>query len=223
LLSSDLGRLFCIAKSAQRSKRRFGGCLNLFSEVEAEITIKKNRDSARLESCVLIDSFDGIQSCLENLRFASAGAELIDRLVFGPDGADSFFRETESFLKSISSGFGSEAFACFELRTLSLAGFQPELEHCVICGRETSDRDFSRLFDFNRGGLLCPQCSNGIFPFNNPFGEITRISNDARTRLLFILSGNYTVYTDSKNITSKECHDFIDMFLEQKLGHSCPK
>jgi len=175
-------------------------------------------ESARLESCVLIDSFSGIQGCLENLRFASAGVELVDRMVYGSENVDLFFHETRSFLKSISSGFGTEALTCFKLRITSLAGFQPELEHCVICGRETTDREFTRLFDFNKGGLLCPICSNEIIPLNYPSGELTSISNDAKNRLLVILADDLTVYNDSKNIASQECQDFINAFLLLKLG-----
>lgn len=46
--------------------------------------------------------------------------------------------------------------AVFELRAACLAGYQPDLVGCPICGSQTPDR-----FDLSLGHLICSACSKG--------------------------------------------------------------
>lgn len=47
--------------------------------------------------------------------------------------------------------------AVFELRAACLAGFQPDLYGCHICGDQEP-----QLFDLSEGTLLCNQCRSGV-------------------------------------------------------------
>jgi DNA repair protein RecO (recombination protein O) len=44
----------------------------------------------------------------------------------------------------------------YELRLLSLTGFQPQLFRCVACGEDIQEQD--QFFSAELGGLLCPGC-----------------------------------------------------------------
>jgi len=44
----------------------------------------------------------------------------------------------------------------YELRLLGLAGFRPQLFHCVACGEAIEEQD--QFFSGELGGVLCPNC-----------------------------------------------------------------
>jgi len=77
LLTCDQGILRALAPAARRSKKRFGGCLELFARIEASITDKGAGRLARLEEASLRDSHEAIKSDLLSIAHASCLAELI--------------------------------------------------------------------------------------------------------------------------------------------------
>ena len=58
--------------------------------------------------------------------------------------------------------------ASFEMRYMPLMGYLPQMERCVVCGREPEPGDVR--FDEERGGVACGACSSSA----------PRISNGAR-------------------------------------------
>ena len=59
-------------------------------------------------------------------------------------------------------------------------GYAPEVDGCVICGRELEEEELGR-FDFASGGLRCPGCVEG------PVGP--RLGPKARTQLRALVQG----------------------------------
>ena len=59
-------------------------------------------------------------------------------------------------LKRLGSGpMSTQELRHFELRVLSLAGFEPGLDACLGCGARNSRQ---WMFDHDRGGILCKSC-----------------------------------------------------------------
>ena len=50
LLTPGHGRMVAVARSARRSFKRFGGCLNLISEIDCELSLKPGREVAARSS-----------------------------------------------------------------------------------------------------------------------------------------------------------------------------
>jgi DNA repair protein RecO (recombination protein O) len=211
LITPSHGRTVCVAKSARRSLRRFGGCLGTFSRIEAEISIREGRDMGRLESCTLLDANEGIRECLDRLQLASAGAEIVDRITHTGGEFGELFGETAAFLKSVSTGGGIHALVRFEIRALSMSGFRPELGRCVCCGREASERSLRRIFDVHRGGLICPSCSRSGGP-----GYLLDISGGARDELVAMLEGGTD--TAAPGAVLAECTTIMNALVTERLG-----
>jgi DNA repair protein RecO (recombination protein O) len=157
LLTCDQGILRALAPAARRSKKRFGGCLELFTRIEASITDKGAGKLARLEEAALRDSHEAIKSDLLSIAHASYLAELI--LVFWGerDEAAQAHELLCGALQRLDSGpLSTQELRHFELRVLSLAGFAPSLDACLDCAARNSSQ---WMFDHDRGGIICKSCA----------------------------------------------------------------
>lgn len=147
------GKVRGVAKSAKRSKRRFGGALEPLTHVIAHWEDKEKQELARL------DSFDIIASPLATkvsyLRVLALEyvAEIIDELLPDREPNDSIFRLVLSVVGQLRSDAVWMPLTYFDLWMVRLIGLLPELSHCVVCGAvlNGSRAYFHPLAD----GLLC--------------------------------------------------------------------
>ena len=157
LLTGDQGILRAVAPAARRSKKRFGGCLELFARIEASITDRGAGKLARLEEAALHDSHEAIKADLLSIAHASYLAELI--LVFWGerDEAAQAHALLCGALERLDSGpLSTVELRQFELRVLLLAGFAPSLDACLDCAAKSSRQ---WMFDHDRGGTVCKNCA----------------------------------------------------------------
>jgi DNA repair protein RecO (recombination protein O) len=212
LLTPSRGRIAAVAKSARRSIRRFGGCLELFSEIEAVLVLREGRDIGRIESCVLLEPFEGIRASLAGLKAASAGVELVDRLSHGDEEAAELYSETRRFLRSAACGGGRRALTVFQFRVLAAAGFRPELRHCVACGREAAGSGLKRLFDLHKGGLVCPGCAPPTQ------GQCINIGGPAREAVMAVLECPEADLNGLDSSVLRECASIASALAAERLG-----
>jgi DNA repair protein RecO (recombination protein O) len=146
------GKVRGVARSAKKSKRRFGGALEPMTYVRAFYDVRERQELARLDACEVLESPLATEvSYARAVALAHVG-ELLDELL--PD-RDAIFRLTISVLHVLT---GSEIWmpvTYFDLWLTRLVGFLPELTECVVCGRSLngSRAYFHALAD----GLMCPE------------------------------------------------------------------
>jgi DNA repair protein RecO (recombination protein O) len=156
LLTGDQGILRAVAPGARRSRRRFGGCLELFARIEASLTDKGAGRLSRLEEAVLRDSHEAIKSDLLGIAHASYLSELILAFWRERDEAGQAYRLLGDALNRLERGpLSAEELRRFELNVLSAAGFAPSLDACLGCGAKKARQ---WMFDHDRGGILCRNC-----------------------------------------------------------------
>jgi len=159
LLTSAEGVLRAVAPAARRSRRRFGGCLELFARIEASITDKGAGKLARLEEAVLRDSHEAIKSDLLTIAHASYLSELIMVFWKERDEADQAHALLCKALSRLDGGpMSTGEIRRFELNVLSLAGFAPSLDACTGCGAQNARQ---WVFDHDQGGIVCENCAGG--------------------------------------------------------------
>lgn len=152
------GRLSGIAKSAKASQRRFGGALELGSLVELRYVHRRASDLVRIEDAHIIMPTTGIMMSLERLGSLSKTLELA--LAFLPErqAAPEKFDLLSRYIAYLSKNNPSkESQIIFELNWLSLVGYKPALDKCLICGCSTKEKR-SWSFSFDHGGVLCHKC-----------------------------------------------------------------
>jgi DNA repair protein RecO (recombination protein O) len=147
------GKVHGVARSAKKSKRRFGGALEPLTYVRAFYDVRERHDLVRLDSCEILES--PMVSEVSYARAVALGhiAELLDELLPDHEANDAIFRLTLSVLHVLTGPEIWMPVTYFELWLTRLAGFLPELTECVFCGRNLNgDRAY---FHALTDGLMC--------------------------------------------------------------------
>jgi DNA repair protein RecO (recombination protein O) len=147
------GKVHGVARSAKKSRRRFGGALEPLTYVRAFYDVRERQELARLDSCDVLES--PLASEVSYPRALALGhiAELLDELLPDHEANDAIFRLTLSVLHALTGPEIWMPVTYFELWMTRLVGFLPELNECVVCGRNLngSRAYFHALAD----GLMC--------------------------------------------------------------------
>ncbi|MFK5927577.1 MAG: DNA repair protein RecO [Desulfuromusa sp.] len=162
LFTSEYGLQKGFAKSARKSRKRFGAVLEPFTQ--ALFQWKEGRGAFwLLQDAELITSRFGLRDELQRLALASYGVELVSLLLEEGQAHQLVYELLCSFLDFLErGGDGTSARLLFELRLIYLLGYMPHLLHCSEC-LKIFDNELIR-FNATRGGSLCLDCagSTGI-------------------------------------------------------------
>jgi len=154
LFTRGEGKVHGVARSAKKSKRRFGGALEPLTYVRAFYDAREPQELARLDACEVLES--PLASEISYARAVALGhiAELLDELLPDRESNDAVFRLTLSVLHVLNGPEIWMPITYFELWLTRLVGFLPELTECVACGRALNGSRawFHALAD----GLMCP-------------------------------------------------------------------
>jgi DNA repair protein RecO (recombination protein O) len=149
------GKVHGVARSAKKSKRRFGGALEPLTYVRAFYDVRERQELARLDSCEVLSS--PMASEVSYARAVALGhiAELLDELLPDHEANDAIFRLTLSVLNVLDGPEVWMPVTYFELWLTRLVGFLPELTECIACGRALNgDRAY---FHALADGLMCAE------------------------------------------------------------------
>jgi DNA repair protein RecO (recombination protein O) len=153
LFTRDHGKIKGVAKSAARSRRRFGGALEPMTHVRAHYAEKPNQELVRL------DSFEILHSPLaEPIDYARAAAlaffaEVLDQTLPDHDPHDAVFRLLLSVLEQTRVDHIWMPITYFALWTTRLLGWLPDLGRCLFCGVSLTGQP--AYFHFFSDGLVC--------------------------------------------------------------------
>ena|SRR5437870_5020079 len=149
------GKVRGVARSAKKSKRRFGGALEPLTYVRAYYEDRERRELARLDSCEVLES--PLANEVSYPRAVALGhlAELLDELLPEREANDTVFRLALSVLAGLRGSDVWMPVTYFELWITRLMGYLPELSECIVCGRTLngSRAFFHALAD----GLMCAE------------------------------------------------------------------
>jgi len=147
------GKVRGVARSAKKSKRRFGGALEPLTYVRAYYEDRERQELARLDSCEVLDS--PLASEVTYPRAVALGhvAEVLYELLPDREANDDVFRLTLSILAVLRGNDIWMPLTYFELWMTRLMGYLPDFSECIVCGRALngSRAFFHALAD----GLMC--------------------------------------------------------------------
>jgi DNA repair protein RecO (recombination protein O) len=145
-----------VAKNARKSFKRFGAGLESFTLSRLHLHEREHQELARIESADIIEQHPAI-GC--DLGRAAAGAvmlELVREMApLGERNAAAFLLLSH-VLHLLDEGEDPLfLLRIFEIKFLSLLGYQPKLDLCLSCGIQPKGEV---IFFGMKGGVLCPAC-----------------------------------------------------------------
>lgn len=160
LYTLDHGLRSVIAKGAQRPRSRYGGVLEPFTEGVATFYLREGRELHTLGGFDLVRSRQGLGRSLSAFAGASLLAELVLRA--GTEEAHPALYETllaawDSIAAAPDAAHALRASLAGAWTVVSLLGYEPQTDHCVVCERPLVPAESVR-FDTTAGGVACLRC-----------------------------------------------------------------
>ena len=212
LYTLDFGKMKGIAKGAKRSRKRFANTLEIGSYIQVAFFEKETQDLVRLDHSELIRPFGSLREDITKLAWASYFIELVNELTAERIKNKALFKLLVFFLNLIDQGMLEEEIQrVFEVRLLSLLGYQPHLDHCTRCQKFLSDEKF--FFGIREGGVLCPSCAAhlpGLVPIS--LGTVKTLLLAQSLPLEKVRRLSFSPQS------SKESRAVLSVFLREYLG-----
>jgi DNA repair protein RecO (recombination protein O) len=156
------GKISGVAKGAGKLRSRFGSSLQPLSLIRLMLFGRETRSLYRIDHTDILTSFQAIRDDWEKLRPALYAVDLVDALLADADPQSRVFALLERLLTSVSAGDTARIelwLRLFEARLLTLVGYRPLLERCVICHRSATA---TGALSVELGGYVCLACAPGV-------------------------------------------------------------
>lgn len=179
VLSDTEGKITAKARGALRKSSRTGAATQQLTW--SDLTLFGNRGKWQVNEGSVIEGFDGLRADIVKLALGSYFSECLD--AFAPEeqpepallqlGLNSLYALSRDLCDPL------QIKAAFELRLMTLTGFQPSVNACVFCGKTEPD---DPCLGIETGGLCCRACRKA------DFGLTAGLDMQALSALRYVIS-----------------------------------
>lgn len=215
IFSKRLGKIQAGAKGARRPQSRLIAGTQFLSF--SDFVLSKGQDLYNVRDCQIIESFYNIRENLQNLTYAVHIVDLVNEVSDENLPYPKLMQLLLNTLHMLSQTDKSPELITriFEIRLMSIVGFEPQVMECQNCGEVPNE---GVVFSPKLGGIVCPQC------LANDKTSV-RISNGTLNAL------RYIIYSDDKKVFSfnvsenvlRELKEISTNFLEAHLNRKFEK
>ena len=153
VFTPEYGKVRLLAKGVRKTTSRKAGHVELF--MLTDMLVAQGRTWDIISQAEIVEAYRDLREDLDKTSHAYYLAELVDRFVEEHDPHQPLFELLAVTLAQLSHMDDPFiAMRYFELRLLSLTGFQPQLYFCVACNEALEPVE--NYFHFADGGALCP-------------------------------------------------------------------
>ena len=158
-MTENHGKVKCVAKGARKIKNQFWGALEPMSLIHLIYFGKEHQSLFRLNHSDIIESFQTIRDDFDKLYTGVYFLDLLDAMILEGHREKKIFTLLYQSLAALNQQTELEPLRrLFEIRLLSLSGYTPQLEHCVLCRKLPENGMIP--FSYAHNGILCNACSN---------------------------------------------------------------
>jgi len=169
------GKIMGILKGFYPYKKEFSSPLDVFSLNEIIFYPKKN--TIWLVSFAdLLDGYPEFKKNIGRNKSASVFLKLINQVLPLWDKNEDVFYLLRDCLGYLKKEKKYKIFYIFLIKFLTISGFKPEFNRCIICNKPLKDEMF---FNTSKGGLICGDCTKGV-------PQSRRITKEASLSFLYI-------------------------------------
>ncbi|HTP50223.1 MAG TPA: DNA repair protein RecO [Anaeromyxobacteraceae bacterium] len=209
LLSRERGKLSAFARGARASRRRFGGTLEPFNLLAAELRERTGADTWILENAAVERAFGAIRGDLARIACAGYAGELAGELVRDAEPHEDLFDLLVAYLARLDEAPARPwDLRGYELGALRATGLMPRLDGCARCGGPASPG--AMRFDPAHGGVLCQACR----AFGSPASR--ELPGDTLAGLRRLQRGEEEAPPPAR--VAAEARDLLTAYLEHHLG-----
>jgi DNA repair protein RecO (recombination protein O) len=153
LFTREYGKIRGIARHGKKSVRRFGGALEVFARIRAQLVVKEGLSGLRAAEPVTV--FPRIRGELARICYAGYACEVTDRLLPEAMRAPRLYRLLSAYLDHLDAAEpAADDRRFFEVNLLNILGYRISLESCSRCGAGIAG---TALFTAT-GEILCRGC-----------------------------------------------------------------
>jgi DNA repair protein RecO (recombination protein O) len=181
----ERGVLRLVAKGVRRAKARYGTALDRLSTVGVVYSRKVEAELGTLRTASLVADRGELSRKYERLVYASAAAELIERLLrpYDPNPiVVSRFEKTLDALSALDGDDLTRLFWAFVWFAVANVGLAPQLDVCVATGKRYTSGP--ARFSCRQGGLVSSEAAGRL-----PQRDLVSLSGEAVTALRRWLAG----------------------------------
>jgi DNA repair protein RecO (recombination protein O) len=158
-MTENHGKVKCVAKGARKAKNQFWGSLEPMSLIHLIYFGREHQSLFRLNHSDIIEPFQTIRDDFDKLYTGIYFLDLIDAMILEGHWEPKVFTLLYQALAALNKQTELEPLRrLFEIRLLSLSGYKPQLEHCVLCRKIPANGMIP--FSYVHNGILCSSCSN---------------------------------------------------------------
>jgi DNA repair protein RecO (recombination protein O) len=153
--TKEYGKLGAVAKGARRPGSKLAAASEPFTY--SKMLLATGRDLDVLSQAEIRESFPNVRAAMTSIAYGVYILELTNHFVDDRQANAELFDTLLSAMYVLESGTDAEIAARrFELDVLTILGYEPHVEACVVCGGEIGlgKVGFSRSL----GGIACASC-----------------------------------------------------------------
>ena len=155
LLTSTDGKITAKAPGALRKSSRIAASTQQLTF--SEMTLFENRGKWSVKEAVIKEAFSGLRDDIEDFALGSYFAECLESLAVEDQSDAALLQLGLNSLYALSRKLyqPEHVKSAFEFRLMCLAGYEPELDHCAVCGNTEPPEPVLLL---KRGSVGCRNC-----------------------------------------------------------------
>ncbi|WP_320169697.1 DNA repair protein RecO [Maridesulfovibrio sp.] len=211
-LSATRGVQTAFAFGGSRSRRRFGGCFEPFSQVLFKTGANKTGTYQALQEGSLIKAYSGIRADIRKMGLAANCLKFVEAAVAEREDSRRVFALLTETLDVIDEFDPDDFFPLFFRAKVAFEqGYTPDFTICSRCGKPLfSSRPV--VFDVKKGGIECFDCAG------NAAGDVISVGT-LRTLAWIQDTGpaNWTAL-ELPAVIRQECFAVMDRFMAYHLG-----
>jgi DNA repair protein RecO (recombination protein O) len=213
LFTDNLGKVQAVAHGARKAKSKLMSSTQIFSY--CEYVLYKGKNLYTISQSEIKESFQVLLGDLYTLTYSSYLVELINVMTQYDETNIELFR---LILKVLYLMSGSEIdkellVRAFELKSMSISGYMPDLNRCSICSRDDPD---ILGFSIRHGGIVCGRCVNGA-------EDVLRMDASTLNTLRYLMRNDMErirslrVNNNVKESMKKIMKNYIKYYLEREF------
>jgi len=209
------GKVRAIAYGIRRSTSRKVGHLGLFCR--AQVMLARGRGLDTVTQAEGLEEHEGIRNDLLRFGYACYVGELADRFAQEQEESSALFELVVRTLRQLGESQRLRIWVrYFEVRLLSLSGYQPELFACVNC--RATIRPEINFFSLDQGGLLCNRCGQ-VQQFGQDQPRARAIAINAQKVLRYLQTHGRDEVSRLRigEATHRELESLLHSYLEHTL------